>query len=136
MSTRARIRGDFKECTDICELWLYSIRNMHLHNEYPEGIEGTELEELYKEACWAGWPAEKRALYEMYVMNRNDYGNILEERFEDGMAIGFEKGLTQGIEQGIEKAVQRMALSGMTADTIAEIMGVSIEQVLKIAEGR
>lgn len=127
-----KFRKDFKECTDICELWLYSIRNMHLHNELPEGIEGTELEELYREACWAGWPAEKRALYEKYVMNRNDYANILEERFEDGMAAGFEKGLTQGIEQ----AVRRMAASGMSAETIAEIMEISAEQVLKIAEGR
>ena len=34
----------------MAEKWLYSIRNMHLLKERPEGIEGTELEELYDEA--------------------------------------------------------------------------------------
>lgn len=38
-------------------------------------------------------------------MNRNDYGNILLERYEDGMAVGMEK----GVDKGIEIAVKKMA---------------------------
>ena len=45
-----KFRKDFDECEDMCEKWLYSIRNMHLLKERPAGVEGTELEELYDEA--------------------------------------------------------------------------------------
>jgi predicted transposase YdaD len=70
-------------------------------------------------------------------MNRNDYGNILLERYEDGMAVGMEKGMEKGMKKGMEKgvdkgieiAVKKMAESGLDAGRIAEIMQISIEKV-------
>jgi predicted transposase YdaD len=58
-------------------------------------------------------------------MNRNDYGNILLERYEDGMAVGMEK----GVDKGIKIAVKKMAESGLDAGRIAEIMQIGIEKV-------
>lgn len=92
---------------------------------WPEGIEGTELEVLYQEALYTAWPPEVREIYERNAMNRNDYGNILLERYEDGMAVGMEK----GVDKGIEIAVKKMAESGLDAGRIAEIMQISIEKV-------
>ena len=70
------------------------------------GIAGTELEVLYQEALYTAWPPDVREIYERNAMNRNDYGNILLERYEDGMAE-----------------------SGLDAGRIAEIMQISIEKV-------
>ena len=40
--------------------------------------------ELYTEARLAAWPGEVRLFYERHLMNRNDYENILYERYGDG----------------------------------------------------
>ena len=84
---------------------------------------------------------EVREIYERNAMNRNDYGNILLERYEDGMAVGMEKGMEKGmkkgmkkgmekgVDKGIEIAVKKMAESGLDAGRIAEIMQISIEKV-------
>ena len=145
----ARLRKSFEECRTPRERWLYSIRNMHTLKERPAGVVGTELDELYTEAHMAAWPVEKRLLYEKYSMNRNDYENILYERydkgysdghqeglsagFEEGRAAGHEKGLeegrvegrVEGREEGLATAVRRMIDSGMDKETVTEILHLS-----------
>ena len=103
----------------MAEKWLYSIRNMHLLKERPEGIEGTELEELYDEAHYAAWPAEKRMYYERYIMNRNDIENIICEHYEEGLAVGREEGLVL--------AAKNMKMQGLPLDVIMAVTGLSLE---------
>ena len=113
------VRKDFDECSDQCERWLYSIRNMHRLEKHPDGIKGTELEELYKEALFAGWSAEKRSIYEKYNMNRNDYKNILAERYEDGFADGREEAILQ--------TAKKMKMMGLSTEMIIQATGLSEE---------
>ena len=124
-----KFRKSFEECDDMCEKWLYSIRNMHLLRKCPEGVEGTELEELYREAHYAAWPPEKRAIYEKYIMNRNDYENILYERYEDGFAEGLEKGREEGREEGLSigARIERLGLARKLLDK-----GMSVQEVCKL----
>lgn len=128
-----KFRKSFDECDDMCEKWLYSIRNMHLLRKCPEGVEGTELEELYREAHYAAWPPEKRAIYEKYIMNRNDYENILYERYEDGFAEGLEEGLEKGRAEGraeglsIGARIERLGLARKLLDK-----GMSVQEVCKL----
>ena len=82
---------------------------------------GTELEELYTEARLAAWPADVRVLYEKQTMNRNDYENILHERYGDGHAEGHAEGLAE--------AIKKMVASGMSHEKVAEILDMSLEEV-------
>ena len=118
-----KFRKDFDECEDMCEKWLYSIRNMHLLTERPAGVEGTELDELYDEAHYAAWPAEKRALYERHIMNKNDYDNILCERYEDGFADGRE----EGREEGVRIVASKMKERGIDPAVIADVTGLPVD---------
>lgn len=118
-----KFRKDFDECEDMCEKWLYSIRNMHLLKERPAGVEGTELDELYDEAHYAAWPAEKRALYERHIMNKNDYDNILCERYEDGFADGRE----EGREEGVRIVASKMKERGIDPAVIADVTGLPVD---------
>ena len=118
-----KFRKDFDECEDMCEKWLYSIRNMHLLKERPAGVEGTELDELYDEAHYAAWPAEKRALYERHIMNKNDYDNILCERYEDGFADGRE----EGREEGVRIVASKMKERGIDPTVIADVTGLPVD---------
>lgn len=122
-----KFRKDFDECEDMCEKWLYSIRNMHLLKERPAGVEGTELEELYDEAHYAAWSADKRSLYERYIMNKNDYENILCEHYEDGFAAGRVEGREEGREEGLVSAARNMKIQGLPLDMIMAVTGLSEE---------
>ena len=124
----AKFRKKFEECDNQCERWLYSIKNMHLLKSAPIGVAGTELEELYGEAHFAAWPPEKRSLYEKSVMNRNDYENILCERYEDGFAAGIE----EGREEGLVLAAKNMIDQGLPIDVIIQVTGLSETQLKKL----
>ena len=71
-------------------------------------------------------------------MNRNDYGNILEERFEDGMAAGMAKGLAEGraegraegVNEGKTEVIRKMLASGIPASTIADALGITIDECM------
>lgn len=125
----AKFRKKFEECDNQCERWLYSIKNMHLLKSAPIGVAGTELEELYGEAHFAAWPPEKRSLYEKSIMNRNDYENILCERYEDGFAAGIEEGREEGREEsreeGLVLAAKNMIAQGLPIDVIMQVTGLS-----------
>lgn len=128
----AKFRKKFEECDNQCERWLYSIKNMHLLKSAPIGVAGTELEELYGEAHFAAWPPEKRSLYEKSIMNRNDYENILCERYEDGFAAGIEEGREEGREEGLVLAAKNMIAQGLPIDVIMQVTGLSESQLEKL----
>lgn len=128
----AKFRKKFEECDNQCERWLYSIKNMHLLKSAPIGVAGTELEELYGEAHFAAWPPEKRSLYEKSIMNRNDYENILCERYEDGFAAGIEEGREEGREEGFVLAAKNMIAQGLSIDMIIQVTGLSEAQLKKL----
>ncbi len=78
-----RFRKSFEECDNDLEKWLFSIKNMHLLEEVPSGVDGTELEELYDEANLAAWPPQKRSNYERIMGHQNDFEICLQEQKED-----------------------------------------------------
>lgn len=132
----AKFRKKFEECDNQCERWLYSIKNMHLLKSAPIGVAGTELEELYGEAHFAAWTPEKRSLYEKSIMNRNDYENILCERYEDGFAAGIEEGREEGRvkgrEEGLVLAAKNMIAQGLPIDVIMQVTGLSEAELEKL----
>ena len=105
---------------------------MHLLKECPSGVKGTELEELYKEAKFAAWPSELRSLYERYTMNQNDYGNILEEHYEDGFSAGHSAGHAEGLNEGRAETIRKMVAGGVPLEIVANSLGISIEEIKEI----
>ena len=103
----------------------------HLTKGIFAGVEGTELEELYDEAYYAAWSADKRSLYERYIMNRNDIENIICEHYEDGFAAGHAEGRVEGREEGREEGLvsvaKNMKIQGFPLDMIVSVTGLSKE---------
>ena len=128
-----KFRKDFEECSDLCEKWLYSIRNMHMLKESPAGIKGTELEELYTEAHYAAWSAEKRKRYEELIMNRHGYDVVLQHSYDMGIQAGIEKGREEGREEGRTEgrsdAARKMLASGIQKEQVAAILQLSTSEL-------
>ena len=87
------------------------------------------VKDIEAEAHFAAWPPEKRSLYEKSIMNRNDYENILCERYEDGFAAGIEEGREEGREEsrqeGLVLAAKNMIAQGLPIDVIMQVTGLS-----------
>ncbi len=65
----------------------------------------------------------------------------IEKGIEKGIEQGIEKGIEQGIEKGIEKGralekrqlVQRLQANGQTLKEIAQLLGISVTEVRRMA---
>ena len=90
------------------------------------------VKDIEAEAHFAAWPPEKRSLYEKSIMNRNDYENILCERYEDGFAAGIEEGRVEGREEGLVLAAKNMIAQGLSIDMIMQVTGLSEAQLEKL----
>lgn len=90
------------------------------------------VKDMEVEAHFAAWPPEKRSLYEKSIMNRNDYENILCERYEDGFAAGIEEGREEGREEGLVLAAKNMIAQGLSIDMIMQVTGLSEAQLEKL----
>ena len=55
-----------------------------------------------------------------------------EEAWEEGMEAGMEKGMEAGIEKGILQTARAMKAKGMDTNTIAEITGLTEDDVLRM----
>ncbi len=128
-----RFRKTFEECSNDLERWLYSIKNMHLLKESPDGIDGTELEELYFESKLAAWNPDLRTKYERLMGNERDRRlDVLYEKElsrEEGLEEGLVKGRAEGILEANRNTARNMLAKGMSITDIAEVTGLSPEEV-------
>lgn len=64
----------------------------------------------------------------------------LKKRDKMQFKLGLEKGIEKGLEKGIEKSkaeiARNMILKGIDADTVAEITGLSMGEILKLQKGK
>ncbi len=128
-----RFRKAFEECSDDLERWLYSIKNMHLLKESPDGIDGTELEDLYFESKLAAWNPDLRTKYERLMGNERDrrLGVLYEKELarEEGLAEGRAKGRAEGETNKAREIAKNMLDERMPVTRIAALTGLSIEEI-------
>lgn len=135
-----RFRKEYDECESMVEKWLYSLKNMYLLEKQPGGVEGTELEELYKEAYMAKWSPEKKDIYKVLMTKEEEMRNIMreheEDAYNDGLAIGREEGREEGREKGREEGrigtIRQLLESGMSVDLIAQALNLTEEEKQKL----
>ena len=65
-------------------------------------------------------------------MNENDYRNALDFAKKKGMLEGHKKGMQQGMQRGIMQVARTMLSSGMDADSVAALTGLSKEQIKRL----
>ncbi len=131
-------KASLEDCVDDVERWLYSIKYMHLLEEIPKAICGTELEGLYEAAMMAQWPSEVRRKFEIDMANENDRLNSMyeqiEEAREEALKEGRKEGMAEGRAEGRAEAAMEIArgMLRMGADTgfVAQATGLD-EDIVK-----
>ena len=95
-------------------------------------------------ASQANLSKEDRQRYRESWKLYNDYFNTIEsaekKATEEGLAKGLKEGLAKGLEQGLEQGrssekmeiAKKMKAKGQPTDFIADITGLSIEEIEKL----
>ncbi len=122
-----RFGKSFEECDNDFEKWLFSLRNIHLLEKRPAGIDGTTLGELYDEANMAAWSPQKRTNYEIIMASEDDYEIHLQEQKEEA----FDEGVAIGMQEERSKNVNSLLASGMTVETISSILNIPLDDCLR-----
>ena len=123
-------------------MWLYSIKNMSKQSFCPNTVEGTEVEELFRQAELAKMTEEQRISFEISVMSRNDMLNSFRETLEaakeevkaKGLAEGRAEGLAEGRAEGINSVIKQMHTKGMSIQQIADIVEMPVDEIQAIVQ--
>ena len=85
----------------------------------------------------ARFEPEVKLKYEKEMITERDYYNMLNTAKADGRADGLAEGLaegeakgrTEGIAEGISRVAKKMLKSGMSAEMIASVTGLTKAQI-------
>jgi len=117
--------------------WLFAIKNLYRLDDIPGKLQEKVFERFFEIAEIAHMNEEERTSYESSLKYYRDMNNAVAtakgEGWEEGVSEGMEKGIAEGIEKGLEKGkidmVKSCVKQGLDDDTIAQITGLSIEDI-------
>ena len=100
----------------------------------PNTVEGTEVEELFRQAELAKMTEEQRISFEISVMSRNDMLNSFRETLEAAKEEVKAKGLAEGRVEGINSVIKQMHTKGMSIQQIADIVEMPVDEIQTIVQ--
>ena len=136
------------ELVTLFDKWLYLLRNLSRLDKQPASLKEQVFKKLFKESEIAQFTPKEMREYEDSVKVYRDLKNSLDTALRQGIEQGLEQGLEQGraegraegraigIEEGIAKGTEKVAKAmhakGLPAETIADITGLSIDEIRKL----
>ena len=143
------------ECETDFDCWIYILKNMDILDRMPFTARNAVFKRLAEIANVEHLHYEEREKYEESLKVLRDAYNIQMTAIEEGLAEGFEKGMKEGMKEGMAKGmaegltkgmaegltkgrmeeraaiVKRLLSSGMPEEQIAEILGISVDELRK-----
>ena len=109
--------------------WLYFLST----SDIPEDADAPGLKEARDKLDLMRMSRDDRVLYDRYLMDRAILRNTVDGARDEGKFEGMKEGLQQGIQQGAQQEklenARKMKELGMTSDVIAQVTGLTPEQI-------
>ena len=134
-----------KECETLFEKMIYVLKNMDALQRHPELFNGPVFTWLAQISDEASLSKEERIKYDAALKAYRDTYAVMEGQYEEGMKKGMEKGMEKGRKEGMEKGrkegmekgrkeeklkiARKLHAKGMSKDEIAEMTGLSMNEV-------
>ncbi len=118
--------------------WVYFFKN----SEVKADFRSKNIQAAAEKLDLLKMSEQERRSYEKYLVNRASEKDMIESAYDEGIEKGIKKGIEKGIVQGIEKGVEKgrsevainMLRTGiLTTDQIAQVTGLSAEEIRKLA---
>ena len=138
------------ECTTDLDRWCYMFKHLGKMKNLPSWVEDKVMARLLSASRVANFNKVQKKLYikmsmdkEALIDDLNSVWNFgVKKGLSKGLKQGRKQGLKQGIKLGVDEGIQQQArngarnliLAGVPFETIASCMGLSIDEVKKLAE--
>lgn len=147
----------YEECTSFEEKFLFYMKNLPNFAERPDTSQDEYFDELLQTAEYLGMDMETQAMYEKRLKEMRDIQNVenyfrrvtLAEGREQGRKLGLEQGLAEGRTKGRAEGRREgraegraegrredaigMLRHGIPVEIIADVTGISPEEISKLA---
>lgn len=110
--------------------WLFFIKNLEDLQSIPSIFKDSIIEKAFDKANIANFDRHESAKYRESLKVYWDMTNVLETAVQDG----FQQGIEQGIQQEKLLIIQKATSMGLSDESIAELTGLSLEQIYQIKE--
>ena len=120
------------ELVTLFDKWLYLLRNLSRLDKQPASLKEKVFKKLFKESEIAQFTPKEMREYEDSVKVYRDLKNSLDTALAKGIEQGRAIGIEEGIAKGTEKVAKAMLAKGIPAATVAEVTGLSIEDIRKL----
>ena len=138
-----------QECETDFERWIYVLKNMETLKRLPFKARKSVFEKLEQIVDIASLSKEDRMKYDESIKVYRDHLAVLDFAKQEGLELGMRQGMVKGIEQGMAKGIakgieqgknegemnerlknaRRMKTKGYPIDDIADITGLSTEEI-------
>ena len=126
------------ECTTDLDRWCYMFKHLGKMKNLPSWVEDKVMARLLSASRVANFNKVQKKLYIKMSMDKEALIDDLNSVWNFGVKKGLSKGLKQGRKQGIQQqarnGAKNLILAGVPFETIASCMGLSIDEVKKLAE--
>ena len=99
-----------------------------------ERLQSEVFDRLFREAEIAKFTKVELKEYEDSLKAYRDIKNSLDTAEAKGRAEGMAEGMAEGIAVGIVKVARKLLATGMTTDYVADVTGLSKEEIKDIAD--
>lgn len=124
------------ELESLFDKWLYVIRNLAALMERPRVLQEKVFAHLFEAAEIAKFSRVERYEYEESLKAYRDWFSVMATAELRGEERGKEKGLKEGLEKGrIEERLRNargLKARGVDADIIAQVTGLSVDDILAL----
>jgi predicted transposase/invertase (TIGR01784 family) len=128
-----KFRKTEDELVTMMDKWMFVLRNLSRLLERPKALQDRIFDRLFEQAEIAKYSPEERREYAESIKNYWDYYSTMKTAKEKGREEGRAEGRAEGREEGrtAEKKenAHRMKVKGYPAEDIADITGLSIEDI-------
>ena len=126
------------ECTTDLDRWCYMFKHLGKMKNLPSWVEDKVMARLLSASRVANFNKVQKKLYIKMSMDKealiDDLNSVWNFGVKKGLKQGRKQGLKQGIQQQARNGAKNLILAGVPFETIASCMGLSIDEVKKLAE--
>lgn len=109
------------ELTDVLDKWLYFIKHASNLDVVPESADTSALKTAYEVANRFSWSRDELEVYDYWDMKAQDERGRLQ--------VAEQEARQRGQQEGRQKIVQSMLAKGLELAAIAELTGLSVEEI-------
>ena len=122
------------ECTTDLDRWCYMFKHLGKMKNLPSWVEDKVMARPLSASRVANFNKVQKKLYIKMSMDKEALIDDLNSVWNFGVKKGLKQGRKQGIQQQARNGAKNLILAGVPFETIASCMGLSIDEVKKLAE--